>query len=213
MKSINVSSKNSEGAEAVWFDDRTGLLSVRFGTIVRSIPLFAIDIKDFDSPEEIERFSIINEGDTVVCHHADGEESWLPTDMWEPGGFTPKPTRRGRDHAKDLPDYSQKLIEARESVGLTQPQAAERAGISPRTYQQWEQGRQKPAADRLGAALGRIYASVHRYTITSTEDLVKEVRKSGFGSVTLKSPEKRVRKGSTSNIHIIAGSHQSSDHP
>jgi hypothetical protein len=29
------------------------------------------------------------EGTVVICHHGDGEETWLPVDLWLPGGFTP----------------------------------------------------------------------------------------------------------------------------
>jgi hypothetical protein len=44
---------------------------------------------DFESASPVVSFSIGHQGATVVCHHKDGKETWLPTDLWLPGGFSP----------------------------------------------------------------------------------------------------------------------------
>ena len=31
---------------------------------------------------------LANDGTVVVCRHRDGSDTWLPVDMWLPGGFT-----------------------------------------------------------------------------------------------------------------------------
>jgi hypothetical protein len=44
---------------------------------------------DFESASPVVAFSIGHHGATIVCHHKDGKETWLPTDLWLPGGFSP----------------------------------------------------------------------------------------------------------------------------
>jgi hypothetical protein len=44
---------------------------------------------DFESQSPVVSFSLGHQGATVICHHKDGRETWLPADMWLPGGFTP----------------------------------------------------------------------------------------------------------------------------
>jgi DNA-binding transcriptional regulator YiaG len=56
------------------------------------------------------------------------------------------------------PDISVRLKEWRERLGLTQRQAAERLGVSERTFQQWEQGRQSPR----GLALKTLQTEIAR---------------------------------------------------
>jgi hypothetical protein len=43
---------------------------------------------DFESTSPVVGFKIGCGGAVVVCSHKDGQETWLPADMWLPGGFT-----------------------------------------------------------------------------------------------------------------------------
>ncbi|CAN5487958.1 hypothetical protein BH09VER1_BH09VER1_50250 [soil metagenome] len=158
MKFINVVKSSSEKAQAVWFDTSTGILHVSFGSIVRGLRFDLIPVQDFESTADLTGFSIGQGGAVIVCHHLDGEETWLPIDMWERDGFTP-PKSKVRGKKRDigsLPVYSQRIIEHRLRAGITQSQAAKAAGISQRTLQQWEQGRQHPPEDRIKKILENL---------------------------------------------------------
>ncbi len=76
-------------ATRVWFDRTSGRLFVEFDGIVESIELALIPEADFESPAPISAFALGCEGSVVVCLHTDGTETWLPVDLWQPGGFTP----------------------------------------------------------------------------------------------------------------------------
>ena len=76
-------------ATKVWFDSRSKFLSIEIDGIVSSIDFEQIPEDDFESTLPIVKFDLGCEGTVVVCHHRDGEETWLPVDMWLPGGFTP----------------------------------------------------------------------------------------------------------------------------
>ncbi len=76
-------------ATKVWFDSRSKFISVEIDGIVSSIDFEQIPEEDFESVLQIIKFDLGNEGTVVVCHHRDGVETWLPVDMWLPGGFTP----------------------------------------------------------------------------------------------------------------------------
>lgn len=76
-------------ATRVWFEQRTKLLSVEINGIVESINFGDILQEDFESTTPIVKFALGQEGSVVICYHRDGEETWLPVDMWLPGGFTP----------------------------------------------------------------------------------------------------------------------------
>ncbi len=76
-------------ATRVWFEQRTMLLSVEINGIVESINFGEIPQEDFESTASIVKFDVGQQGSVVVCHHDDGEETWLPVDIWLPGGFTP----------------------------------------------------------------------------------------------------------------------------
>ncbi len=156
MKSINISNSNSEQATGVWYEEATGRLCVLFGSILRAIRFEAIPARDFDSRAEVARFSLGQRGSVVVCHHADGEETWFPVDMWWPGGFTPvAAVPRGRKKAR-APKRAGALVAARMRAGLSQARAARAGGVPLRTLQEWEQGRQEPPTDRAEAYLESI---------------------------------------------------------
>lgn len=73
----------------VWFDPRDGEIHAEIAGIDHSIPLEKIPDEDFESLTPIIAFQIGCEGAVVVCKHRDGNETWLPADMWLPEGFTP----------------------------------------------------------------------------------------------------------------------------
>ena len=75
--------------ERVWYDLASGILNAEIDGIATGIQFNLITEDDFDSPSAVERFSVGCKGAVVICHHEDGEETWLPSDMWLPGGFTP----------------------------------------------------------------------------------------------------------------------------
>lgn len=77
-------------ADKVWFDASCGKLFVQAKDFVNGIDLNRIHDEDFESATPIKSFSLGQSGSVVICHHKDGQETWLPVDMWEPGGFTPK---------------------------------------------------------------------------------------------------------------------------
>ena len=76
-------------AAQVWFDARSRLLCVEINGVIESIGLDQIPEEDFESTTPISKFELGYQGAVVVCHHHDGSETWLPVDMWLPGGFTP----------------------------------------------------------------------------------------------------------------------------
>ena len=77
-------------AERVWYDASTKKLFVQAKDFVNAIEFGLIPEDDFESGSSVISFSIGSEGATVICHHKDGQETWLPADMWLPGGFAPK---------------------------------------------------------------------------------------------------------------------------
>ena len=76
----------------VWFDPRAGDIHVEICGMDHSLRLAEIPNEDFESDTPIIAFQTGGEGSVVVCLHRDGQETWLPADMWLPGGFTPKPS-------------------------------------------------------------------------------------------------------------------------
>lgn len=72
-----------------WYDRRTGHLCAEINGIVEGIDMAQVPDEDFESTEPIVKFSVECEGTVVVCHHNDGCETWFPSDLWLPGGFTP----------------------------------------------------------------------------------------------------------------------------
>ena len=76
-------------ATRVWFDPRDQTLFVEINGVVASLQLNRIPEDDFESQAPIVRFALGADGTVVVCHHQDGLETWLPVDIWLPGGFTP----------------------------------------------------------------------------------------------------------------------------
>jgi len=76
-------------AARVWFELRTMRLSVEINGIVESIDFGLIPQEDFESAAPIVKFELGQQGSVVICHHQDGEATWLPVDMWLPGGFIP----------------------------------------------------------------------------------------------------------------------------
>ncbi|MEZ4866731.1 MAG: hypothetical protein R3C14_35755 [Caldilineaceae bacterium] len=76
-------------ATRVWFDIRSSSLLVEIDGIVAGLDFRLIPEEDFESASPVIKFSLGCEGSVVICYHRDGSESWLPVDMWLPGGFTP----------------------------------------------------------------------------------------------------------------------------
>lgn len=74
----------------VRFDTETRTVVVSFRGIERAIAFDAIPEGDWDSKAPVTGFTITRDGSAILAHHEDGEETWFPADMWEPGGFTPK---------------------------------------------------------------------------------------------------------------------------
>ena len=78
-------------AQKVWYDASTKKLCIQAKDFVNGIDFARIPEDDFESSAPVTSFSLRHKGATVICHHQDGKETWLPVDMWLPGGFTPKP--------------------------------------------------------------------------------------------------------------------------
>ncbi len=76
-------------ATRAWFNSQSHALYVEINGAASSIDFGRIHEDDFDSRAPVTRIEIGNEGTVVVCRHHDGAETWLPVDMWLPGGFTP----------------------------------------------------------------------------------------------------------------------------
>ena len=85
-------------ATRVWFEIKSSFLSVEINGFVNSIDFRLIPEDDFESTTPVFKFELGCEGTVVVCHHRDGAESWLPVDMWLPGGFTPVSNGLFRHH-------------------------------------------------------------------------------------------------------------------
>ena len=77
-------------AERVWYDASIKKLFVQAKDFVNAIEFSLIPEDDFESSSPVISFSIGNHGATIICHHRDGQETWLPSDMWLPDGFIPK---------------------------------------------------------------------------------------------------------------------------
>ena len=86
---VDISIENLR-AERVWYDVSTQKLFIQAKDFVNAIPFAAIPEDDFESRSSVTSFSIGQNGATVICRHKDGAETWLPVDMWLPGGFTPR---------------------------------------------------------------------------------------------------------------------------
>lgn len=86
--SVEIGSDTTVAAR-VWYDSRSGLLCTEIAGIVRGVPFDKIPDADFESASPVVHFSLANDGAVVVCRHRDGSDTWLPVDMWLPGGFTP----------------------------------------------------------------------------------------------------------------------------
>jgi hypothetical protein len=76
-------------ANRVWLDRASGALCVEIDGRAASLDFAAIPGDDFESTTPIVGFAVSCEGTVVVCRHENGAETWLPVDMWLPGGFTP----------------------------------------------------------------------------------------------------------------------------
>lgn len=74
-------------AERVWYDASSGKLYVQAHDFVNGIPFQTIPDKDFESSTPVRSFSLGQNGSVIVCHHGDGQETWLPVDMWLPDGL------------------------------------------------------------------------------------------------------------------------------
>lgn len=77
-------------AKRVWFDASCGKLFVQAGDFVNAIDFARIPDEDFESVSPVKSFSIGQNGSVIICHHRDSAETWLPVDMWLPGGFSGK---------------------------------------------------------------------------------------------------------------------------
>lgn len=74
--------------ERTWFDATVSRLYVQSGEFVNSIDFSKVPDADFESKTPVKAFAIGQSGSVVICHHVDGAETWLPADLWVPGGFT-----------------------------------------------------------------------------------------------------------------------------
>src|ERR1035441_889336 len=81
-------------AERVWYDASTGKLFIQAKDFVNGVKFTAIPEEDFESSSPVTSFSLRHKGATVICHHQDGKETWLPVDMWLPEGFSPRGDRK-----------------------------------------------------------------------------------------------------------------------
>ena len=96
LKSLSVNCMNVDisidelRVERVWYDASTKKLFVQAKDFVNGIEFGAIPEADFESKSPVISFAVGHKGATVICHHKDGQETWLPADMWLPEGFLPK---------------------------------------------------------------------------------------------------------------------------
>lgn len=82
-------SDNKLAVDRIWYDASSGKLYIQSGSYVNGIRFADIADADFESSTPVVRFSVHSLREMVICHHADGQETWLPVDMWLPDGFTP----------------------------------------------------------------------------------------------------------------------------
>jgi len=83
-------------AERVWFDVSCGRLFIQAGDFVNNIEFAKVPDADFESSAAVKSFSIGQSGSVIICHHKDGKETWLPTDMWLSEGFSTPPLGKNR---------------------------------------------------------------------------------------------------------------------
>jgi hypothetical protein len=83
---VAIGNENKTAARG-WYDAHSGLLQVEIDGVVSGLKFADIPDHDFESSAPVVGFSLGCEGAVVVCHHQDGAETWLPVDMWLPGGF------------------------------------------------------------------------------------------------------------------------------
>ena len=76
-------------ATRVWFEIKSAFLFVQINGIVSGIDFRLLPEDDFESATPVTKFALGGAGIVVICYHRYGAESWLPVDMWLPGGFTP----------------------------------------------------------------------------------------------------------------------------
>ena len=76
-------------AGKVWFDASTGRLCVEAAGFVNGIEFSRIPEGDFESVTPVSSFAVGHQGATIICRHKDGKETWLPINLWQPGGCTP----------------------------------------------------------------------------------------------------------------------------
>lgn len=74
-------------AERAWFDGSCNRLFIQAGDYVNGIEFGKISDDDFESASPVVGFSVGQSGSVVICRHKDGEETWLPVDMWAPSAF------------------------------------------------------------------------------------------------------------------------------
>jgi transcriptional regulator with XRE-family HTH domain len=71
--------------------------------------------------------------------------------------------------------FGEALKQAREKAGMTQAQLAERAGLSLRTVQSWEQGRRSPVSPDFFKLVKALRVSADTFAVV-TEDGPKPPR-------------------------------------
>jgi hypothetical protein len=76
-------------ATHIWYDALSALLYVEIDGIAQGIDFCQIPADDFESSAPVVGFALGQQGAVVVCRHRDDAETWLPVDLWLPGGFTP----------------------------------------------------------------------------------------------------------------------------
>jgi len=81
--------KTVTAANRVWYDPRTDLIHAEIAGVDHAIPLSKLPEEDFESQASISGFALGQGGAVIVLRHVDGAETWFPSDMWLPGGFTP----------------------------------------------------------------------------------------------------------------------------
>lgn len=77
-------------AERVWYDASAKKLVIQSKDFMSGLEFGLIPEEDFESSSPVIAFTLGHQGATVVCHHKDGKETWLPVDMWLPGAFSDK---------------------------------------------------------------------------------------------------------------------------
>jgi len=91
MNSMNVDFSAADlSAAKVWYDAASGRLCLQAGGFENGIKISEVPDHDFESRAPLTHFSIGQNGSVVICHHKDGAETWLPVDIWLPGGLRVK---------------------------------------------------------------------------------------------------------------------------